>query len=135
MKKPLFLAFICLLGFYSCKKDADDKSKKIIGKWTPVKSVLLKSTNGTDSEYHTENRLGYTQFNKDGTVFSDFGFIIDNESFTYTLKKDSLWMAIGSDYFGFTIKVLANNSLVLRRAPLPNDDLYEAYFNEVCYTK
>lgn len=52
-----------------------------------MKSVLLKSANGKESEYHTETRSGYTEFNKDGTGFSDFGFVIDNENFTYTIKN------------------------------------------------
>jgi hypothetical protein len=44
-------------------------------------------------------------------------------------------MAIGSDFYDFTIKTLTNNSLVLRQGPLLTGQLNVLYFNEEYYTK
>lgn len=139
MKKLLLLAFICLMGFYACKKDADG-SKKIIGKWIRTKSVQLKNINGVDSLIETENGFGandYTQFNKDGTGHSTFGIPdVSDANFTYQVAKDTLFIrVIGGNNAPFKIKTFTSSNLTLRIQVATTQTPGIAYYKEDYYTK
>lgn len=134
MKNLLLLAFICLLGFYACKKDSDNNSKKIIGKWTRTKGIRLKSLNGVDSLIEAKDGFGaddYIQFNANGTGYSAFGIPgVGYANFTYKIVEDSLLTApIGLNDIGFKIKTLTSKNLVLR-IPLGATTVREDYYTK-----
>ena len=124
MKKLLFLVFICLLGFYACKKsdldktsiksDSDSNATKIIGKWIHIRNVLLKNTNGVEAivwDVNVEDPNAYLQINKNGT-----GNGTGYGKFTYKLSEDSLILITDSiRSVGYKIKTLTVNSLILHR--------------------
>lgn len=116
MKKILLLAFVCLMGFYACKKDSDS-SKSIIGKWTIEKAILIKNVNGADSIVQIDTAIDhseYIQFNKDGTGVSPSAG--NNGTFRYTLSGNSLAIVTDDSLsVAFTVKALTSKSLVLRQ--------------------
>ena len=136
MKKLLFLAVICLLGFYGCKKDSDDNSKKIIGKWTHVKAVLIKNVNGVDSVDQVDDHLDpdeYLLFNKNGTAVSHSNG--EDENANYTLSGNTLSITT-ADSLSITLKIktLTSKSLVLRQ----QEDFGQngaTYYSEDYYSK
>lgn len=130
MKKLLLLAFICLVGFYACKKDSDN-SKSIIGKWKIEKAVLIKNVNGADSVVQMDANIDhsvYVQFNKDGTGVSPSAS--DTVTFRYTLSGNNL-SVITDDSLSvvFTVRTLTSKSLVLRQ---PEN---VGYYSDSYYTK
>lgn len=131
MKKLLLVAAVCLLGFYACKKDSDSNSKKIIGKWTIEKAVLIKSVNGADSVVQIDADIDHTeyiQFNADGTgVSPDAG---NNGTFKYTLSGNNLAVTTDDSLsVAFVVKTLTSKSLVLRQHEDGN------YYSDTYFTK
>lgn len=148
MKKLLPFVIICLLGFYACKKsDSDNKSTdantlaiKIIGKWTSVKYVSIKTVNGADSVTNVDSVSDpndYTEFYKDGTGYSPSNSL-GYENFTYKIIGDSLYRSVASYTATDKIKTLTSNSLVLRyteRSTVDANFKPVVYSTEVYYSK
>jgi ABC-type oligopeptide transport system substrate-binding subunit len=119
MKKLLLLAFICVAGFYACKKSEPNSeptnSTKIIGKWAHFKSTYVKTTKGVDSILEVQNLSDslYLQFNADGTgILSQNG---SNTNYKYTLSGDALTLAANDSLnITFKLRTLTLTDMTLR---------------------
>lgn len=95
-------------GLYSCKKDSGNSTPTVIGKWTHVKSFLIKSFNGVDSLSEMSiNQGDYIQFNTDGSAV--YKNNREQAMGRYILSGNVIYL---NDYT-FKIKTLTSNSLVL----------------------
>ena len=88
MKKNLVLSLIVMILIGSCKKDKEDISISLKGKWTLENTITKDYDNGLLTDTNTEPGDGTTvDFQNNGNVvITSPGGI---ESFPYSIKSDS----------------------------------------------
>ncbi len=88
MKKTLLLSLIAMIILASCKKDKEEPSISLKGKWTVETTIVKDYENGVLVDTNTEPGDGTTlDFQNNGNVVISGPAGV--ESYPYTIKPDS----------------------------------------------
>ena len=128
MKKIPLIALLCLMAtvaFVSCKKDKDEDSGSIIGKWyskvayTDVMysgaSIYKDTTTFTDGEY--------IEFKSDGTATSlDENGEVTTQPYSYNASAKTITMTYEDEPQTLTVKTLTSKEMVLTGSEQEKDE-------------
>jgi hypothetical protein len=114
-KTTLFLLLTVLVSFSACeKKEDDDNSVKIIGKWNLKKEVEKEYLNNTltTTDESTYSTGAYVEFKSNGALeWNEDGS--DPENYSYKVDGDKLTVNDGGEPEVFTIEELSSSKLVI----------------------
>lgn len=109
MKKNVIFCLVVLLLFAACKKDKEENTVSLVGKWTVDNTTIKEHINGTVNTDIEPGNGATMDFQDNGHVVITYpGFPI--ESLVYVIKPDS---KVEIDGDTFEIRNLSSTTVVL----------------------